>query len=65
MTLARCQADLGSPFVPLSWLIAMSSRVVNYQKGLAKLSGQPQTQAIGRFLVGVDISPLGTGVQAV
>ena len=28
-------------------------------------SGQPWTQAVGRFLVGVDISPMGTGVQAV
>ena len=43
----------------------MGSRVINYQKGLAKLSGQPWTQAIGSFLVGVDISPLGTRVQAI
>ena len=64
-TLARYQADLGSPFVTLPLLIAMGSRVINYQKGLAKLFGQPWTQAVGSFLVGVDISPLETRVQAI
>jgi hypothetical protein len=65
VTLARFQANLGSPFVPLPLLIATGSRAVNNLQAIVNLVGQLWTQALGRFLAGVDISPMGTRVQAV
>lgn len=53
MTLARYQANLGSPVVPLSLFITTSSWAVNYLRAVVNLIGQSRTQTSGRVFVGV------------